>query len=123
MAAAAVGTAAFAIVRPTGPVALLAVCLAVAGAGQGLAFDTSTTASLAGVPERATGQATGAEQSLRLLGSVLGVAVSSAVVVAVQGHAAAGDGARAALLLAAGVTLVGGVAARLLRPHAVAGRG
>lgn len=123
MLVAAAGTAAFAVARPSAALAAIIVSLAMAGLGQGLAFDASTAASLAGVPARATGQATGAEQTLRLLGSVLGVAASSAIVVAVQGSAASGDGARAALLVAAGVTLVGGVAARLLRPPAATGAG
>jgi MFS family permease len=123
MLVAAAGTAAFALTRPTGALVVVIVCLAVAGLGQGLAFDASTTASLAGVPGRATGQATGAEQTLRLLGSVLGVGASSAIIVAVRGGAASGDGARTALLVAAGVTLLGGVAARLLRPPAKAAAG
>ncbi len=62
------------------PLALIVVALAVGGLGQGLAFDGSTTASLAGVPGRATGQATASIQTLRLLGSVLGVAASAAIV-------------------------------------------
>lgn len=123
MLVAAAGTAAFAVIRPTGSLVVVVACLAVAGLGQGLAFDASTTASLAGVPGRATGQATGAEQTLWLLGSVLGVGASSAIIVAVQGGAAGGDGARTALLVAAGVTLVGGVAARVLRPPTPAGAG
>ena len=122
MVVAAAGTLALAAPRPSGPLVALVVALAVAGFGQGLAFDASTTASLSRIPGPATAEATGAEQTSRLLGSVLGVAASSAIVVA-AGSGSTGAGPRVALLVAAAVTALGAVAARLLSTASASAEG
>jgi MFS family permease len=96
------------------------VALAVGGLGQGLAFDGSTTASLAGIPGRSTGEATASIQTLRLLGSVLGVAASAAIVAtAADGAstAAVADLQRLAFGLAAVVAVLGSAALAALRPQ------
>ncbi len=98
------------------PLALIAVALAVGGAGQGLAFDGSTTASLAGIDEQVAGQATAAVQTVRLLGSVLGVAAAAAIVAtAGTGSTSVGDRQRTAFLLAAAVAAAGTALARAVR--------
>jgi len=110
-------------VLPT-DVALVAVvgALAIGGLGQGLAFDGSTTASLAGVPGGATGEATASVQTLRLLGSVLGVAASAAIVTTASSAAGSADltdvadRQRLAFALAAVVAVLGSAALVALRP-------
>lgn len=93
--------------------------LVIGGLGQGLAFDGSTTASLAGVPGRSTGEATASVQTLRLLGSVIGVAVSAAILATATAGASTSEIAdlqRLAFALAALVAVLGTAALAALRP-------
>nr|WP_249420225.1 MFS transporter [Rhabdothermincola salaria] len=107
----AAGFALLTTMAPASAFPLVVAGLVVGGLGQGLAFAASTTASLSGVPQAASGQATGATQSTRLLGNVVGVAISTAVLVDLQGGddtpAALARGDGAAMVLALGVSLVG----------------
>ena len=127
MAACAAGFALLATMAPASPFPVVVAGLLVGGSGQGLAFAASTTASLDGVPQRASGQATGATQSTRLLGNVVGVALSTAVLVDLQAGedtpAALARGDGAAMVLALAVSLVGAVLAPLVvrRPRATSG--
>jgi EmrB/QacA subfamily drug resistance transporter len=60
------------------------VALAIAGIGQGLAFNTATTASMAAVPAAQSGAAAGILNGVRQVGSTLGIAVTGAVFQAVE---------------------------------------
>ena len=85
--------------------------LAVAGIGQGFAFNTSTTAAMDAVPAAKSGEASGVLNAARQLGSTLGIAVAGAVFQTIEsrgllggparprraGHRARGVGARAVL--------------------------
>ena len=71
--------------------------LAVAGIGQGFAFNTSTTAAMDAVPAAKSGEASGVLNATRQLGSTLGIAVAGALfqtieswglLAAMQGHVA-----------------------------------
>ena len=91
----------------------LVLGLAVAGIGQGFAFNTSTTAAMDAVPAAKSGEASGVLNAARQLGSTLGIAVAGAVfqtiesrglLAALHGHAdldsaAGGAGPRALLRL------------------------
>ena len=118
MVACAAGFALLATIAPASAFALVVLGLLVGGFGQGLAFAASTTASLTGVPQEASGQATGATQSTRLLGNVAGVALSTAVLIDLRDGVdtpvalARGDGA--AMVLALGVSLLGAALVPLL---------
>lgn len=85
MLIASVGLAMRLTLDPSTPWALVLGSLAIGGLGQGLAFDVSTVASLDGVPVAEAGSVTAAIQTVRLLGLVVGVAVSGAVVQAIAG--------------------------------------
>lgn len=82
---ASVGLAMRLTLDPSTPWSLVLGSLAIGGLGQGLAFDISTVASLDGVPLAAAGSVTAAIQTVRLLGLVVGVAVSGAIVQAIAG--------------------------------------
>jgi MFS family permease len=86
----------------------LVVALGVAGAGQGFAFNTSTTAAMDAVPPARSGAAAGVLNAARQLGSILGIAVAGAVfqtlesrglLAAMHGHADL-DAQRVALIRA-----------------------
>ena len=58
--------------------------LAVAGIGQGFAFNTSTTAAMDAVPAAKSGEASGVLNAARQLGSTLGIAVAGAAFQAIE---------------------------------------
>ena len=62
-----------------GGLAWLVAGLAVAGIGQGFAFNTSTTAAMDAVPAAQAGAASGVLNAARQLGSTLGIALAGAV--------------------------------------------
>ena len=66
--------------------AWLVAGLAVAGIGQGFAFNTSTTAAMDAVPAAQSGAAAGVLNAARQLGSTLGIAIAGAVFQAVESH-------------------------------------
>jgi EmrB/QacA subfamily drug resistance transporter len=85
MAAAAAALAAAAITAPgTG---LLAVLLAVTGAGLGAFMSPNNAAIMHAAPRRQSGQAAGTLNTTRGLGTALGVAVTATIYGAVAGHA------------------------------------
>ncbi len=119
MALTVVGLALLALLPSDVGLGAVLVALVVGGLGQGLAFDGSTTASLAGVPGDSTGEATASVQTLRLLGSVLGVAASAGIVATAAGGASTAEIAdlqRLAFALAAVVAVLGCAALAALRP-------
>jgi MFS family permease len=119
MALTVVGLGSLALLPADVGLAAIVAALVVGGLGQGLAFDGSTTASLAGVPGRSTGEATASVQTLRLLGSVLGVAASTAIVATAAAGASTSEIAdlqRLAFALAAVVAVSGSAALAALRP-------
>ena len=80
--------------------------LAVAGIGQGFAFNTSTTAAMDAVPAAKSGEASGVLNAARQLGSTLGIAAAGALfqtieswglLAAMEGHAAL-DSSQASLV-------------------------
>jgi MFS family permease len=121
MAVASLGLAGTLAFAPDTPIAGIVVVLVVGGVGQGLAFSASTTASLAGVDPAVAGETTGVTQTLRLLGTTLGVAVSAALA-SLAGRRPDVDRAllgaeRVALGIALAVGLGGFVAALRARPR------
>jgi MFS family permease len=121
MAVAALGLAGTLAFAPDTPVVGIVVVLIVGGLGQGLAFSASTTASLFGVDPALSGETTGVTQTLRLLGTTLGVAVSAALAALADGRSdvdrALLGAERVALGIALAVALAGFVAALRARPR------
>jgi EmrB/QacA subfamily drug resistance transporter len=102
----------------------LGVALTVAGVGTSLCFPTVANAVMGSVPPEEAGVASGTNSALRELGGVLGVAVLAAVFTRRGVYAtpeAFVDGFQPALLVGAGLTAVGIVAA-LLAPGRFARR-
>ncbi len=66
-------------VGPSGGLGWVILALAVAGIGQGFAFNTVTTAGMKAVPGAEAGMAAGVLNASRQLGSTLGIAVTGAV--------------------------------------------
>jgi hypothetical protein len=107
------------------------VAMALSGVGQGLAYNVSTTAAMASVPDEDAGVASGLLTALRNVGVAAGVAVATLATAApdgVQGAAADADFAaglsRAAWSIAA-VSLLGLVVALFaaVRPGVTAASG
>ncbi len=107
---------------PTTAWSLVVGGLVVGGLGQGLAFDISTVVSLDGVDAAESGSVTALIQTARLLGLVVGVAVSGAIVERIAGAANAvspvdlSTSVRAAMAVALVVMLVGLAAATYRGP-------
>ena len=96
-----------------------------AGAGMALVFAPSANAVLASVRPKEAGQASGATNTIRELGGVMGVAVLATVFSAAGGYGspqAFVDGVTAALPIGAAVLAAGSIAA-LLVPSARGGEG
>jgi EmrB/QacA subfamily drug resistance transporter len=94
----------------------LGIALTVAGVGTSLCFPTVANAVMGAVPPEEAGMASGTNSSLRELGGVFGVAVLAAVFTRHGVYAspqAFVDGFQPALLVGAGLTAVGIVAALL----------
>jgi EmrB/QacA subfamily drug resistance transporter len=75
----AVGVACFAALDTDSGVALVVIGLAFAGLGQGFAYNLSNTAGMESMPDEKTGVASGVLQTARLMGIVIGLAISGAV--------------------------------------------
>jgi EmrB/QacA subfamily drug resistance transporter len=100
----------------------LGIALTVAGVGTSLCFPTVANAVAGAVPPQEIGVASGTNSTMRELGGVLGVAVLAAIFTRHGGYSspqAFVDGFRPALLVGAGLTL-GGVVAAFLAPRASA---
>jgi EmrB/QacA subfamily drug resistance transporter len=99
--------------------AAMAGPLLVAGVGISMALPTAATAAISAVRPDQLGTASGVNGTLQRLGSVLGVAVATAVFTASGRLGTAGTftaGFRPALATAAGLSLLGALTALALRP-------
>ncbi len=93
------------------------------GTGMGLVFAPAANAVLSAVRPQEAGQASGATNTIRELGGVMGIAVLATVFSGAGGYASPQDyvdGMTAALPIGAGILAVGAIAALLVpgRPHA-----
>jgi EmrB/QacA subfamily drug resistance transporter len=79
MALIAVGVGCFAALDTDSGLALVIVGLLFAGLGQGFAYNLSNTAGMESMPDEKTGVASGVLQTARLMGIVIGLAISGAV--------------------------------------------
>jgi len=79
MALIGVGTACFAFIDTSTGVGLVIVGLLVAGFGQGFAYNLSNTAGMEAMPDEKAGVASGVLQTARLMGIVVGLAISGAL--------------------------------------------
>jgi len=98
------------ILQTSTALVVVAGFLALAGFGQGLAFDLSTLAALEGVPEGDAAEAASVISVVRSTGFTVGIALSTALGLAVSEATSATDvahGVRSVLGLAAVVSLVG----------------
>ena len=108
---------------PTSPYSSLIAPFVVAGVGMALFFAPVANVVLSAVRPQEEGQASGANNTIRELGGVFGVAVLAAVFSHVGGYEprqAFTDGMNAAVLVGAGVVGVGAVAAFAMPGVAVA---
>ena len=107
-----------AVSSPTMPYADLVAPFAISGVGMGLFFAPVANVVLSSVPQWAEGQASGANNAIRELGGVLGVAVLAAVFSHSGGYEsgrAFTDGMMPAVFIGAGVVALGSVAAFAIR--------
>ena len=103
--------------EPTSPTALLVPAFVMGGTGMALVFAPAANAVLGAVRPEEAGQASGANNAIRELGGVLGVAVLAAVFTGAGGFAtpqAFVDGLIPALWVGAAVLLLGGLVALLV---------
>lgn len=106
-----------AVSTPTTPYAELVLPFVLAGVGMALFFAPMANVVLSAVLPAEEGQASGANNAIRELGGVLGVAILAAVFARVGGYqsgAAFTDGMNAAVYVGAGVVAIGAVAAFLI---------
>lgn len=74
-----VGMALFALIDADSGMGLVLIGLVVAGFGQGFAYNISNTAGMESMPDEKAGIASGVLQTARLMGIVIGLALSSAL--------------------------------------------
>jgi MFS family permease len=79
-----VGTACFAFIDTSTGVGLVVVGLLLAGFGQGFAYNLSNTAGMEAMPDDKAGVASGVLQTARLMGIVVGLAISGALFKALE---------------------------------------
>src|SRR5207244_8095549 len=79
MALIAGGLVAFAVIGAAGGLPLVIVGLVITGFGQGFAFNISNTAGMEAIDEQKAGIASGVLSSARLMGIVVGLAISGAL--------------------------------------------
>jgi EmrB/QacA subfamily drug resistance transporter len=84
MALCAVAFLLLVMLSPTSGISLVIVALLVAGVGQALAYTVSTTGGMQAIPEAKAGAASGILSMVRLVGAVLGVAVTGALFKAME---------------------------------------
>ena len=95
----------------------LVPALMVAGAGVSMAMPATTSAAVNAVPPAALGKAAGVNSTLRELGGVFGIALAVAVFAGAGGYASPqqfADGFEPAILVAAGLSLLGALAGFVL---------
>ena len=114
----AAGLALLAIVGPAASTGALLAALAVAGAGNGILYSGSTTYALVDTQAADAGEASGLLTMLRLLGLTLGVALSTSLVLWVDGMGLGigSAGLRVALGLAAVIVAAGAIPLLARRP-------
>jgi EmrB/QacA subfamily drug resistance transporter len=114
-----------AVVEPGVSYASLVPPFVVAGVGVSLAIPAGQNAVVASVSRDAIGKAAGINSTMRGLGGVFGIAVAAAVFAGAGSYAAPQafvDGFRPAIVVAAGISLLGAAAGSLLPRRAVSGR-
>jgi EmrB/QacA subfamily drug resistance transporter len=97
----------------------------VAGVGVSLAIPAGQNAVVASVSKGAIGKAAGINSTMRGLGGVFGIAVAAAVFAEAGSYAAPQafvDGFKPAIVVAAGISLLGAAAGSFLPRHAASGR-
>jgi len=111
LAVLAVGLAGLALLGPEASLGPLLVVLALAGAGNGVVYSVSTSYALTDTAVEDAGEASGVLTMARLLGLTLAIALSSSLVVWVDGIdlGFAWAGLRIALVLGALVVAVGAI--------------
>jgi MFS family permease len=110
-----------AVTTPTTPYIDLVAPFALSGVGMALFFAPVANVVLSAVPASAQGQASGANNAIRELGGVLGVAVLAAVFAHTGGYQsgqAFTDGTVPAVFLGAAVVALGSLAAFAIRRRA-----
>jgi hypothetical protein len=75
----AIGLACFAALGVDSGIGLVVVGLLIAGLGQGFAYNLSNTAGMESMPDSQAGVASGVLQTSRLMGIVIGLAISGAL--------------------------------------------
>jgi EmrB/QacA subfamily drug resistance transporter len=107
----------------TSPIGVVLVAMALSGVGQGLAYNVSTTAAMASVPDEDAGVASGLLTALRNVGVAAGVAVATLATAAPQGATGAAataefsSGLAGAAWALAAVSLLGLVVALAASPR------
>ena len=86
MALIGVGVACFALIDADSGLGLVVVGLVIAGFGQGFAYNLSNTAGMEAMPDEKAGVASGVLQTSRLMGIVIGLAISGALFKAFENH-------------------------------------
>src|SRR5262249_18957318 len=112
-----------AVSTPTIAYADLVVPFAISGVGMGLFWAPVANVVLGSVPAEAEGQASGANNAIRELGGVLGIAVLEAVFVHVGGYQsgqAFTDGMVPAVWIGAAIVLFGSIASFAIRRRSAA---
>ena len=107
-----------AVSTPTTPYADLVLPFAISGIGMGMFFAPIANLVLGSVRSEEEGQASGANNAIRELGGVFGVAVLASVFAHYGGYGSGGsfvDGMTPAVWIGAGVVAVGSVAAFLIK--------
>jgi MFS family permease len=115
-----------AVLSPTVPYTDVVAPFALAGIGMGLFFAPVATLIMSSVRLVEAGQASGANNAIRELGGVFGVAVLASIFAHQGGYGSAGlftDGILPALWVGSGVVAVGFVAALLLPGRAARAAG
>jgi EmrB/QacA subfamily drug resistance transporter len=79
MALVGVGMVVFAFLTATSGIAVIVLGLVIAGLGQGFAYNISNTAGMEAMPDEKAGVASGVLQTARLMGIVVGLALSVAL--------------------------------------------
>jgi EmrB/QacA subfamily drug resistance transporter len=100
----------------------LVPALVIAGAGVSMALPSAQNAAVNAVPAAAIGKAAATNSTLRQLGGVFGTAIAVAVFTGAGGYdspASFSDGFAAAMLVAAGLSLVGALAGLLVGGRAI----
>ncbi len=116
MAVGTLGLVALAALGASTPAAVVFVALALAGAGQGLCFDTTSVSAMWRVDVTSSGEASALIQAFRMIGFTLGITVSASAAARTESYFGSGvvDQYRAVMAVAAVASLLGTAGAALL---------